>query len=92
MIWVDFQCSTCEFSPVIVESFNVLDLVEANMANKNADRNFQVFPPTPKYLVFLKDVEFYRKHMQCRSSCLGVMTSGGTAANIQAEIFGRSFV
>lgn len=35
-----------------------------------------------------KDVELYQKHMQCRSSCLGVMTSGGTAANIQATIFG----
>ncbi len=53
---------------------------------------FPSLPPIPKYLVFLKDVEFYQKHMQCRSSCLGVMTSGGTAANIQAEIFGRSFV
>eukprot|EP00434_Breviolum_minutum_P027014 symbB.v1.2.023886.t1/scaffold2222.1/size85392/2 len=34
--------------------------------------------------IFHQDVEFYQKHMQCRSSCLGVMTSGGTAANIQA--------
>lgn len=47
-------------------------------------------PPAPKKNISLfpsKDVEFYQKHMQCRSSCLGVMTSGGTAANIQAQEF-----
>ena len=50
---------------------------------------FQVSKPDPKKrsLFPLQDVEFYQKHMQCRSSCLGVMTSGGTAANIQAQEF-----
>ena len=51
-VGVDFHCSTCEFSPEIVESFNVLDLDEANMANKNADTNFQVFLLPPKKISF----------------------------------------
>lgn len=34
--------------------------------------------------IFHQDDAFYARHVQCRSSSLGVMTSGGTAANIQA--------
>jgi glutamate/tyrosine decarboxylase-like PLP-dependent enzyme len=33
----------------------------------------------------VEDDAFYARHVQCRSSSLGVMTSGGTAANIQAN-------
>eukprot|EP00438_Fugacium_kawagutii_P020802 Skav205189 [mRNA] locus=scaffold300:126380:141359:- [translate_table: standard] len=46
----------------------------------------EVKTETGKATTFLEreDEAFYRRHLQSRSSSLGVITSGGTAANIQA--------